>query len=46
MCQLGAVAMAERGLDHRQILGHYYTGVRLGRLPELPPRKLARVVSK
>ena len=44
MCQLGAVAMAERGLDHRQILGHYYTGVRLGRLPELPARKLARVV--
>ena len=41
MCQLGAVAMAERGLDHRQILGHYYTGVRLGRLPELPPAKLA-----
>lgn len=32
MCQVGAYAMAGRGLDYRAILAHYYTGVTLGRV--------------
>lgn len=31
MCQLGAFVLAGRGLDYREILEYYYTGVRLGR---------------
>lgn len=32
MCQIGAYTLAGRGLDYREILEHYYTGVRLGRV--------------
>jgi hypothetical protein len=32
MCQIGAYALAGRGLSYRDILEHYYTGVRLGRV--------------
>ena len=32
MCQIGAFALAGRGLDYREILEHFYTGVRLGRV--------------
>lgn len=32
MCQLGAVLMAQRGHSYREILAHYYTGAKLGRL--------------
>lgn len=32
MCQMGAIARAERGADHRAILEHYYPGARLVRL--------------
>ncbi|HWC27652.1 MAG TPA: SpoIID/LytB domain-containing protein [Solirubrobacteraceae bacterium] len=32
MSQYGAYGFAERGRDHAFILGHYYTGTRLGRL--------------
>ncbi len=32
MCQAGAFGMAMRGLSYREILGHYYTGIELGRL--------------
>ncbi len=32
MCQIGAYAMAGRGLDYRDILEHYYTGVHLGKV--------------
>ncbi|MEO1370157.1 MAG: hypothetical protein AAFX50_23485, partial [Acidobacteriota bacterium] len=32
MSQAGAYGMAVRGLSYREILEHYYTGVRLGRL--------------
>ncbi|MDX1385479.1 MAG: hypothetical protein R3190_17640 [Thermoanaerobaculia bacterium] len=32
MCQIGAVAMGRRGQSYREILAHYYTGARLGRL--------------
>ena len=31
MCQTGAVGMARRGYDHRAILEHYYTGIRIER---------------
>lgn len=31
MCQIGAYVLAGRDLDYREILEHYYTGVRLGR---------------
>ncbi len=43
MCQIGAYAMAGRGLDYRDILEHYYTGVHLGKVVvrrtrvDLPP---------
>ncbi len=43
MCQIGAYAMAGRGLDYQDILEHYYTGVHLGRVVvrrtrvDLPP---------
>ena len=32
MCQVGAYGMAARGASYREILHHYYTGVRLVRL--------------
>jgi hypothetical protein len=32
LCQLGAVAMSRRGLGYREILAHYYSGAKLGRL--------------
>ncbi|MEZ4364145.1 MAG: SpoIID/LytB domain-containing protein [Kofleriaceae bacterium] len=32
MCQMGAIGMAEAGKTRKQILTHYYTGVRLHRL--------------
>lgn len=41
MCQAGAYGMASRGLDYREILHHYYTGVELGRL--LPSLERPRV---
>ena len=31
MCQVGAYALAGRGLSYREILEHYYTGARLSR---------------
>ena len=31
MCQAGSFGMAARGADHKRILDHYFTGVRLGR---------------
>lgn len=34
MCQYGAEGMARQGANYRQILGHYYSGVRLGRIKE------------
>ncbi|MGQ9768793.1 MAG: SpoIID/LytB domain-containing protein [Anaerolineae bacterium] len=37
MCQWGAKALAERGLDYRAILKHYYTGVRLSSETPSPP---------
>lgn len=40
MSQAGAFGMAVRGLTYREILQHYYTGVRLGRLePAAPERR-------
>ncbi len=38
MCQAGAYGMAARGLDYREILEHYYTGIELGRLLPAPER--------
>ena len=32
LCQIGAAVMAAKGLDHRQILAHYYPGARLEKL--------------
>jgi SpoIID/LytB domain protein len=32
MCQMGAIAMAEAGKTHEQILGHYYRGTHLHKL--------------
>ena len=32
MCQWGAKGMADAGSDHREILGHYYRGVRVRRI--------------
>jgi len=31
LCQVGAYGMAQRGESHRDILRHYYTGVKFGR---------------
>ena len=42
MCQTGAYGMAGRGLGYRDILGHYYTGVRLGRVVLRPPAQAPR----
>ncbi|TDI47222.1 MAG: SpoIID/LytB domain-containing protein [Acidobacteria bacterium] len=36
LCQVGAFGMAVRGLNHREILHHYYTGVDLVLLAEHP----------
>lgn len=33
LCQYGAYGMAVRGMNHREILQRYYTGVELARLP-------------
>ena len=38
MCQAGAFGMAMRGASYRQILGHYYSGIKLGRLKPSPER--------
>ncbi len=38
MCQAGAFGMAMRGAGYREILGHYYTGIELGRLKPSPER--------
>ncbi|MEM6792552.1 MAG: SpoIID/LytB domain-containing protein [Acidobacteriota bacterium] len=38
MSQAGAYGMAVRGSSYREILEHYYTGVRLGRLKPVAPR--------
>jgi SpoIID/LytB domain protein len=38
MSQAGAFGMAVRGSSYREILEHYYTGIRLGRLKPVPPR--------
>lgn len=32
LCQAGTYGMAMRGADYRQILGHYYSGITLGRM--------------
>ncbi len=32
LCQVGAYGMAVRGHDYREILQHYYSGVRIERL--------------
>ena len=36
LCQVGAYGMARRGSDYRQVLAHYYTGVRLARVESAP----------
>lgn len=36
LCQVGAYGMARRGHDYREILGHYYTGAVLDRIPASP----------
>ncbi|HEX8204422.1 MAG TPA: SpoIID/LytB domain-containing protein [Solirubrobacteraceae bacterium] len=36
MSQYGAMGFAEHGRDHREILGHYYSGTQLGRLDRTP----------
>lgn len=33
MCQVGAYGMALRGADYREILGHYYQGTRIEKIP-------------
>lgn len=33
MCQYGAMGMQQAGADFSKILGHYYPGTRIGRLP-------------
>ncbi len=38
MCQTGAFGMALRGSTYRQILDHYYTGIELGQVTNLPAR--------
>lgn len=38
LCQAGAFGMAARGATYREILGHYYQGIALGRRrPDAPP---------
>lgn len=34
LCQEGAMTMAARGFDYRQIIGFYYTGVKISRLSD------------
>lgn len=48
MSQAGAYGMAVRGLTYREILEHYYTGVRLGRLKPVAwrPRHPASVTAE
>ncbi len=41
MCQAGAFGMAQRGATYREILGHYYSGIKLGRLKSGPARPRA-----
>lgn len=44
MCQAGAYGMAMRGASYREILGHYYTDIHLGRLKPAAARpRLASV---
>ena len=44
MCQAGAFGMAMRGASYREILGHYYSGIQLGRLKPAAARpRLASV---
>lgn len=38
LCQVGAVNLAGRGARYRQILEHFYTGVRLARVRRVPER--------
>ncbi len=38
MCQAGAFGMAMRGHGYREILGHYYSGIELGRIMPVPER--------
>ena len=33
LCQVGAYGMAVRGADYKEILGHYYPGISIGRAP-------------
>ena len=37
LCQVGSYGMARRGHDYRAILGHYYGGARLQRIPYSSP---------
>ena len=41
MCQAGTFGMAMRGASYREILGHYYSGIELGRLKPSPERPRA-----
>ncbi|HVR30462.1 MAG TPA: SpoIID/LytB domain-containing protein [Thermoanaerobaculia bacterium] len=41
LCQLGAVAMARRGHTYKEILAHYYTGAKLGRIRAHDPARAA-----
>jgi SpoIID/LytB domain protein len=34
LCQVGAFGMAQGGSSFEEILGHYYTGIRLALSPE------------
>lgn len=38
LCQVGAVNLAGRGAGYREILEHFYTGVRLARVRRVPER--------
>ncbi len=40
MCQAGAFGMALRRLDYREILEHYYSGVELGLVRQVRPRRV------
>lgn len=47
LCQTGAIAMSRKGYSYQEILGHYYTGIKLARLydGEGPARKAGRLAS-
>jgi stage II sporulation protein D len=40
MSQYGAYGMAQHGWDYKRILGHYYSGTRIGQAPGRPVRVL------